>query len=99
MEVVRIDFPCLPRYIVLPTTHEREGIRIHPYPLFPGWIPQQSRPCITMSSTSKLGAHEKAAVAAAEAVAASHLEGDQPPQPHALSQVQVSQKVFEPSKP
>lgn len=106
MQAVRIEFPCLPRYIVLPTIHEREGIRIHPYPSFAGWIPQQPRPCITMSSTSKPGAHEEAAVAAAEAVAATHLEEDQPPQPHALSQAmptpattQVSQKGFEPSKP
>lgn len=91
---------------MLPTIHEREGIRIFPYPLFAGWIAQQPRSCITMSSTSKPGAHEEAAVAAAEAVAASHLEGDQPSQPHALSQVkpipattQVSQEGFEPSKP
>lgn len=58
-----------------------------------------------MSSSPKPVAHEKAAVAAAEAVAASYLEGDQPRQPHALSQVkltlattQVSQKGFEASK-
>lgn len=85
---------------MLPTIQEREGIRILSYPLFAGWIAQQPRSCITMSSTSKPGAHEEAAVAA------SHLEGDQPSQPHALSQVkpipattQVSQEGFEPSKP
>lgn len=106
MQVVRIDFPCLPRYIVLPTRHEREGIRIHPYPVFAGWILQLPRPCITMSSTSKPGAHPKAAVAAAEDVTSSNFEGDQPPQPHALSQVkqtpatsEVSQKGFEPNQP
>lgn len=100
MQVVRIDFPCLPRYIVLPTRHEREGIRIHPYLVFAGWILQQPRPCITMSSTSK------PAVAAAEDVTSSNFEEDQPPQPHALSQVketpattQVSHTAFEPNKP
>ena len=106
MQVVRIEFPCLPRYIVLPTRHEREGIRIHPYPVFAGWIPQQPRHYIKMSSKSKPDAHEVTAVAAAEAITSSHLEGDQPPQPHALSQLkqtpatnQVSQKGFEPDIP
>ena len=58
-----------------------------------------------MSSPPGPGAREKAVIEAAEAVAASHLKGDQLPQLHALSQVeqtpgtaQVSQKVSEPSK-
>lgn len=91
---------------MLPTINERKGTRTHPYPVFAGWILQQPRPCITMSSPPKPGAHEKAAATAAEAVAASHLEGDQPPQTQALSQgkqtpatTQVSEKGFEPSKP
>lgn len=106
MQVVRIEFPYLPRYIVLHTRHEREGIRIHPFLVFAGWIPHQPRHCIIMSSTSKPDAHEATAVAAAEAVTLSHLEGDQPPQPHAQSQVKqnpaatrVSQKDFESDKP
>ena len=89
----------------MPPIHEREGIRIHPYPVFAGWIPQQPR-ISTMSSPFKPGAPEKATVAAAEAIAASHLEGDQPPQTDALFQekqipttIQVNQKGFEPSKP
>lgn len=56
-----------------------------------------------MSSTSKPGAHQKAAAAAAEDVTSSHFEGDQLPQPHALSQVKptpaTTQEGFEPNKP
>lgn len=59
-----------------------------------------------MSSPPKPGAPEKAAIDAAEAVAASQADEDQPPQLHALSQleqtpttVQMSQKVSEPGKP